>query len=101
MEAYGLIGLFAVLHGWLALLDVGMTPALGREMARFTAQEHSPQSIRNLLRSLELLCFGVAGLICICVWGGADWLASDWLRAEKLPRGLVSTAIEVMALVAA
>ena len=36
IEAYGLIGIFAVLHAWLTLLDVGMTPTLGREMARFT-----------------------------------------------------------------
>ena len=27
IEAYGLIGLFAVLQGWLVLLDLGMTPA--------------------------------------------------------------------------
>jgi hypothetical protein len=36
IEAYGLIGLFALLQAWLGLLDMGMTPILGREMARFT-----------------------------------------------------------------
>ena len=36
IEAYGLIGLFALLQAWLSLLDMGMTPTLGREMARFT-----------------------------------------------------------------
>ena len=101
MEAYGLVGLFALLQGWLALLDMGMTPTLGREMARFTAREHSPQSIRDLLRSLEIICFALACVICLLVWAGAGWLASEWLRAEKLSPAAVRTAILVMALVVA
>ena len=36
IEAYGLIGIFAVLSAWLALLDMGMTPTVSREMARYT-----------------------------------------------------------------
>ena len=35
------------------------------------------------------------------VWSAAGWLASEWLRAEKLSSGLVRTAISVMALVVA
>lgn len=31
IEAYGLIGLFAVMQAWLVLLDMGMTPTLTRE----------------------------------------------------------------------
>ena len=101
MEAYGLIGLFAVMQAWLTLLDMGMTPTLGREMARFTAGAHSPQSIRNLLRSLEIVCSGVATAICVGVWAASGWLASDWLRAEKLPVAAVRDAIAVLALVVA
>ena len=51
MEAYGLIGIFAVLQAWLVLLDMGMKPAMAREMARFTGGAHNAQSIRDLLRS--------------------------------------------------
>ena len=36
IEAYGLIGIFVMLQAWLTLLDMGMKPALAREMARFT-----------------------------------------------------------------
>lgn len=93
MEAYGLIGLFAVMQAWLTLLDMGMTPTLNREMARYTAGAHSPQSIRDLLRSLEILCFSVAALIAVGVWAGSGYLASDWLKAEKLPTTVVAQAI--------
>ena len=101
MEAYGLIGLFAVMQAWLSLLDIGMTPALNREMARYTAGAHSPQSIRDLLHSLEILCMGIAALIAMSVWATADWLASDWLRADKLPVAVVAQALSVMAFVVA
>jgi O-antigen/teichoic acid export membrane protein len=63
IEAYGLIGLFALLQAWLALLDMGMTPTLGREMARFTGGSHTAQSIRDLLRSIEIIALGIAVLI--------------------------------------
>ena len=57
IESYGLIGLFALLQVWLSLLDMGMSPTLGREMARFSGDAHSAQSIRDLLRSVEVIAF--------------------------------------------
>lgn len=101
IEAYGLIGLFAVLQAWLTLLDMGMTPTLNREMARYTAGAHSPQSIRDLLRSLEILCFSIAAVIGVSVWLASGYLATDWLKAEKLPVAVVAQAISVMAIVVA
>ena len=35
VEAYGLVGFFTMLQGWFMLLDMGLTPTLGREAARF------------------------------------------------------------------
>lgn len=101
IEAYGLIGIFALLQAWLTLLDMGMTPTLNREMARYTAGAHTPQSIRDLLRSLEIICFGIAALIGVLVWAASGWLAADWLRAEKLPLDVVAQAIAIMGGVAA
>jgi O-antigen/teichoic acid export membrane protein len=101
MESYGLIGLFAVLQNALTLLDLGMTPVLNREMARFTADAHSVNSIRVLLRSVELLCAGLATLIIISGTTCAGWIAKNWLLVEKLPLETVSDAISFMVIVAA
>jgi len=101
IEAYALIGLFVVLQAWLSLLDMGMTPTLNREMARHNAGKHSPQSICNLLRSMEVVCFSIAVLIAIGVWSSSGYLANDWLKTDKLPTQVVSQAISVMAFVAA
>jgi O-antigen/teichoic acid export membrane protein len=101
IEAYGLIGIFALLQAWLTLLDMGMTPTLGREMARFTGGAHNEQSIRDLLRSIEIIALGVACLIVISIWISSTWLAADWLRAEKLPIPVVARAFNIMGVVTA
>ena len=101
IEAYGLIGVFAILQAWLTLLDFGMTPTINREMARYTAGGHTTQSIRDLLHSLELICWVVAGAIILGVYFLSNWLASDWLKAEKLPIYVVAQAVAVMGLVVA
>jgi len=101
VESFGLIGVFTLLQAWLALLDMGMTPTLNREMARFTAGAHTPQSIRDLLRSLELIALAMSAAIGVLVWAAADWLAADWLRVEKLPLETVSQAIALMGVVVA
>lgn len=101
MESYGLIGLFAVIQAWVALLDMGMSPTLNREMARFTVGGHNSQSINDLLRSLEIICFAIAAVIALGVWSASDYLASSWLRADKLPTPLVAQALSIMAIVLA
>ena len=56
-----------MLQSWIYLLDMGMTPTLGREMARFTGGSRSAQSIRDLLRSIEALATGAALLFIVGV----------------------------------
>jgi O-antigen/teichoic acid export membrane protein len=99
MEAFGLIGVFALLQVWLGLLDMGMIPALGREMARFTSGALGSQSIRDLLRSIEICTVGLAVLIALTFTVSASWFATAWLQAENLPVEVVSQAFAVMGLV--
>lgn len=101
MEAYGLIGIFSILQAWLTLLDMGMTPTLNREMARYTAGAHTAQSIRDLLRSIEVICFAIALLIGITIYLLAPWLSVHWLQAEKLPTEKVAQAISIIGFVVA
>ena len=111
IEAYGLIGLFSLLQAWLSLLDLGMTPTISREMARFTADSpdaksletpsHRAQSIRDLLRSIEFVALGIALLIATGVFAASGWLARDWVRANKLSLATVANAFSIMGFVAA
>ena len=101
IEAYGLIGIFAILQAWLVLLDMGMKPALGREMARFTGGAHSAQSIRDLLRSIELIGIAVATTIALSIWAASGWLATHWVTAKHMSPQVVAHAFAVMGMVTA
>jgi O-antigen/teichoic acid export membrane protein len=101
IEAYGLIGIFAMLQAWLSLLDMGMKPALGREMARFTGGLHDAQSIRDLLRSVEIIAIAIAGVVALGIWAASGWLAAHWVKAQNLPVEMVAQAFAVMGVVTA
>lgn len=101
IEAYAIVGLFVVLQGWMALLDLGMTPTLGREMARFTAGTVGVQHIRDLLRSIEAIYLSMALLVALGLTFGAPLLASSWLRVETLPLATVTGALSMLGIVVA
>lgn len=101
MEAYGLIGLFAVLQAWLALLDFGMTPTLNREMARYSSGEYDHCSVRDLLRTMEVLALLVAVATALVVLVGAPPVASDWLNLRAVSRSTAIDAIVLMGIVVA
>ena len=101
IEAYSLIGIFALLQAWLNLLDMGMTPTLGREMARLKGGIHTTDSIRNLLRSVEIIALGIAALFSGSIVLGSNWIATSWLQVETMPVEVVVQAFVVMGLVSA
>jgi len=101
MESYGVIGLFAVMQTWLTLLDLGMTPTLTREMAKFVADGSGVRYVRRLLRSLEVVTLGVSLLILVGVLLASGWLTRDWLKLAALTQGEAQQAVSVMAFVVA
>ena len=101
IESYGLIGLFGIVTAWLTLLDMGMTPTLGREMARFTGGGQSAESIRDLLRSIEVIALVIAGLVASSLFSSSHWLATSWLQANELPTAVVAQAFSLRGLITA
>ena len=99
VEAYGIIGIFTMLGVWLSLLDMGMTPVLSREMARFTAGAHSPESIRDLLRSVEVVALAILVAICALFVLTADLLARYWVQAQNLSVESIADAFLIMGFV--
>jgi O-antigen/teichoic acid export membrane protein len=98
-EAYGLVGFFAMLQAWFLLLDIGLTPTMARETARYQGGGIDALNLRLLLRSLEAVFLAVALLGGAGLVFGADFIAGHWLKAEKLPRDEIANAIRLMALV--
>ena len=98
-ESYGLIGLFAVLQVCLGILNVGMSPTLGREMARYNGGALSKTELKNLLRSIEVLGLFISLIITIIVYSIAEWLSKSWLNLEELSTDTAQHAISIMGLV--
>lgn len=101
VEAYGLIGFYIVLQTWFALLDLGMTPTIIRESSRFKAGLHTPESIGNLVRSLEIIVFLLAFAIAIGLWAASGPISTHWLRTASMPKEVVDGALAAIAVVVA
>ncbi len=98
-EGYGIVGLFIVAQAWLPLLDMGLLPAVNREFARFTAGAHDGKSIRDLLRSIEMLCLVPALAILLGTFFFAGLIAERWLIVSSLPIMAVVLSLNMIALV--
>lgn len=98
-EAYGLVGFFIMLQAWFQLLDMGLTPTMSRETARFRGGASDALSLRRLLRALEGIFIGVALLGAIAMVAGAGYLAKTWLQVQQLPLAEVQHAIVLMGVI--
>ena len=101
VEAYGLVGMFAVLQVALNTFDAALTPLLSREMSCYLGGERSLESLRNILRTSEILCIFLGLIFSLTIFLMADLFASKWFIVEKLPVELVSEAIKIAVFVVA
>src|SRR5207249_6709678 len=90
IEAYGLVGFFAMLQARSQVLDLGLSPTLGREAAKFNAGVTAAESLNMFLRLLEII-FGVVGVAIIALsWALGLWVAESWLKLDALEIGRAS-----------
>jgi O-antigen/teichoic acid export membrane protein len=100
-EAYGLVGFFVMLQAWFQLLDMGLTPTMTRETARFQGGGTDALSLRRLLRALEIIFIGVAIVGAIFLIASASTIAEHWLKVQQLSLVEVANAIKLMAIIVA
>lgn len=100
-ESYGLVGFYSMLQAWFNLLDMGMSPSVSREAARYQGSASAAMDYRRLVRALE----GVFVVVALCggalLFLGASNIAVHWLNFDELPISDVIYAIQVIALVVA
>lgn len=96
IESYGLIGIFATLQGVFAILDMGISTMLNREMARLSALPGREQEMRNLVRSLEVIYWTVAIFIGITTMAMAPFIAQHWVKADQLAAQTIEQALLIM-----
>lgn len=95
-EAYGLIGIYITLLAALNMLDMGLSPALSRELARLSALPNSADLMRKTVTTLECVYFVIALLIVSIFYVSAPWVAEHWLNNNNLPTETIDTCLRLM-----
>ncbi|WP_288986651.1 oligosaccharide flippase family protein [uncultured Pseudoalteromonas sp.] len=97
-EAYGLVGFFAMLQAWFALLDLGLTPTISRETARYCGASMSALAYRQLFRALSSIFIAIALIGGAILWLLASSIASEWLKVDSIPIADVIFSVQIMAI---
>lgn len=100
IESYGLIAIYAVVSSWMTFLDIGLTPTLGREMAKFKGGTGDSLTLKDLLRSIEIIATIISIGIIIVIVSMSHWIATSWVKADSLSIVEVKRAIMIMGFLA-
>src|SRR5882724_234451 len=96
IEAYGLIGFYLVLQTVLQVLDLGLSPTMNREMARYSVLPEKAAEARDLVRTVETGYWLIGLLIGGSILSASPWLAAHWIKASAIPVRNVMQAVMLM-----
>lgn len=101
IEAYGLIGIYVSILMLLSILDMGLSSTLSRELARLSVSPGSEQEARDLVRTLEIVYWGVGIVIGLGLAALAPVIARYWLQAQGIPVKTLVQTLTIMGIVIA
>jgi O-antigen/teichoic acid export membrane protein len=101
VEAYGLIGFYVMLQAMLQVLDLGLSPTMNREMARYSVQPEKADEARDLVRTLELGYWLIGLMIGLVLVKVSPWLAAHWIKTGAIPVPSVKHALMLTGVLAA
>jgi O-antigen/teichoic acid export membrane protein len=101
MEAYGLIGFYFMLQGVIQILDLGLSPTMNREMARYSVLPGKAGEARDFVRTLEVGYWAVGIVIGGAIYFAAPHIATHWIKAGDIPVSEVRRAVAIMGVLAA
>ena len=96
MEAYGLIGFYFMLQGVIQILDLGLSPTVNREMARYSVLPEKAGEARDFVRTLEVGYWAIGILVGCAVWYSAPYIATHWIKAGNISPLEVRRAVTIM-----
>jgi O-antigen/teichoic acid export membrane protein len=100
IEAYGLIGFFVTTQALMSLLDMGLTPTINREVARFAAGGNI-RAAGNLLHTLAIVYWITAAVIALLFVALAPLVAQHWLQSKQLSQQTILHSVTLLGLVVA
>lgn len=103
IEAYGLIGFYITLQSSIGFLEMGLSRACTRELARYSGggEAASHQMMLDTLRSLESIYWLVAILLGAGLTAASSWIATSWLSSKIFTSEELSQLLIIVAWVIA
>ncbi len=96
--AFGLISLYVILQSWLSLLNMGLIPALSREVTCSRDGKGSFLKVNQLLRSLEIIFLVINLFVVLGITLCSYWIAHRWLKVHNLSYFEVMSCISMMSI---
>lgn len=100
-EAFGLVGIFALLQAWLQIMDMGISPTLSRQAAHAKGRKNGYEEFISLLKSVEIFFLVLGFISVISIFLIDNWLATNWVKAEHISVDIVAKCMSIMGLVIA
>ncbi|HDW7645125.1 TPA: O10 family O-antigen flippase, partial [Escherichia coli] len=95
LEAYGLIGFFAVLQACLSILDAGLGGVITREAIVSRKNQGTYKKFSILYKKIIIFFIVVSLLLVTCGWWISEQYSTSWLNT-KLDKGVVVFCTTVM-----
>lgn len=96
IDAYGLVGFYAMIRLFSGALDLGLSSTINREMAKSHNQRHKSQGMANTLLTLEMFNIGIAFLIGLSFLFLSKPAGLYWFRSEVLSSQTIQFSIVLM-----
>jgi O-antigen/teichoic acid export membrane protein len=97
-QAYGLVGIYATLVAILSVLDLGLAPALTRELSRLSVLGDGIRLMRSTVTTLEIVSICSAVGVGLLIWMTAPLLAKYWFTSSNLSSDLVTVCLQWLGL---
>src|SRR5258705_10176943 len=85
VEAYGLIGFFAMLQASFQVLDLGLSQTMNREMARYSTLPEKAGEARDLVRTMEVGYWAIGTFIGAAILASSPFIAGHWIKSGAIP----------------
>lgn len=96
IEAFALVGFYLMLQAMLQVLDLGLTPTINREMARYSVRPDEAGEMRDLARTFEaaywIVGLGLGAIVMLL----ASTIATRWVNTTAIPIEHVTAAVAMM-----
>ncbi|HET9571891.1 MAG TPA: oligosaccharide flippase family protein [Bacteroidales bacterium] len=96
IEAYGLVGFYTALGSVLGILDLGIGATMNRELARHSVNGDTSGPQRDIVRTLEIIYWGLAIFAGGVVVLTAPFIANTWINVQILSQASVLKVVQLM-----